>query len=201
MGQQVPGGLVAGHAQEHEEHVHLLCAEAVAVDLGVHQRGHDVVARVGQPVGHDPVAVGVDLGGGGLAVGGRGPEVRVLATDQAIAPVEDHVAVLVGHPDHLADHLQGQLGGHLLHELHLVAVGDAVDDGAGLLVDVVHEPADHLRREPGAHQPAVARVLGRVHVEQGHAHQLERGLVVVGQEGGAQLGGERLVVAMARTSS
>ena len=38
MGDQVAGGLVAGHHQRHEEQVELEVVEPLAVDLGLHQR-------------------------------------------------------------------------------------------------------------------------------------------------------------------
>ena len=40
----VAGGLVAGHREQHEEHVELGLAQRVAVDLGAEQLGDDVVA-------------------------------------------------------------------------------------------------------------------------------------------------------------
>ena len=43
---EVPGGLVAGDDQRDEEEVELGVGEPLAVDLGVHERRHDVVARV-----------------------------------------------------------------------------------------------------------------------------------------------------------
>ncbi|MEZ5137741.1 MAG: hypothetical protein R2711_02860 [Acidimicrobiales bacterium] len=169
VGDQVAGGLVAGHAEQDEEHVELVLAQAVAVDLGVHERRHDVVAGARPAVLDERVAVGVDLGRRHLAVLVGGAEVLVLHADEAVAPVEDQVPVLVGHADHLADHLERQLGRHLLHELDLLAPGQAVEDALGLLVDVLDQAADHARREPGAHEPPVAAVLGRVHVEQREA--------------------------------
>ena len=70
------------------------------------------------------------------------------------------------------------------------------DDGRArarrMLVD---ELVDHARREPGAHQPAVAGVLRRVHVEERHADHLERLGRLVEHERRAELGRERLVVA------
>ena len=71
------------------------------------------------------LAVGVDLGGGDLAVFFGGLEVLVLEADQPVAPVEDLVAVVVRDADHLADHLQRQLGGDLLDEVDLVPALDA----------------------------------------------------------------------------
>ena len=39
---------------------------------------------------------------------------------------------------------------------------------------LVDELVDHAGREPGAHQPAVAGVLRRIHVQDRHADHLER---------------------------
>ena len=72
VGDQVARRLVAGHHQGDEEQVELEVVEAVAVELGLDQRGHQVVAGVGPAVGGDVVAVEVDLGGRGRADVGVG---------------------------------------------------------------------------------------------------------------------------------
>ena len=47
VGDEVAGRLVAGDDQRDEEQVELEVVEPVAVDLGLHERGHHVVPRVG----------------------------------------------------------------------------------------------------------------------------------------------------------
>ena len=85
--------LPATHEHD-EEHVELVLAEPVAVDLGLDERGHDVVAGVGPAVGGDRLAVRVDLGGGDLAVLLGRLEVRVLEADQRLLQSKIEVAVL-----------------------------------------------------------------------------------------------------------
>ncbi len=143
------------------------------------QGGHEVVLGVGPPVVGDGVAVAVDLGGGGGAVLGGGLHVGVVEADQHVAEVEHLVPVRLGQADHLADHLQRDLGRHLLDELALAPLAHRVDDGVGPLHDLLLEPGDDAGGEALAHQPAVAVVLGAVHVEDRQAH-LGQGLVGLG---------------------
>ena len=67
MVDEVAGGLVAGHDEGDEEEVELGVVEALAVELGLDQGGHQVVARVLAAVLGHGVAQQEDLGGGFLA--------------------------------------------------------------------------------------------------------------------------------------
>ena len=164
---QVPGGLVAGHDQRDEEEVELGVVEALAVDLGLHERGHDVVARVGPAVGGHRVAQHVDLHGGHAGPGPpRALVVGVVAgADEVVRQLEDPRPQLLLEADHLADHLHGDLGGDLLDELDLALLAHVVDDDRGPALDLLDQHADHPRREALGDELAVAVVLGRIHVE------------------------------------
>ena len=58
---RVPGRLVAGDDEQHEERAELLGREAVPVDLGLRDLRRDVVARVRHPVGAELLRVGPQL--------------------------------------------------------------------------------------------------------------------------------------------
>ncbi len=125
---EVPGRLVAGHDQGDEEQVQLEVVEAVAVDLGLDEGGHQVVAGVGPAIGGDVVAVHVDLGrrvGPGIR---GGLELGVVEGDHRVAELEHAVPVGLGQPDHLADDLERELGRHVLDELALALLAHVVDD-------------------------------------------------------------------------
>jgi hypothetical protein len=114
---QVPGRLVAGDDERDEEEVELEVVEALAVELGLDQRGHEVVAGVGPAVLGDLVAQRVDLRRGRAAStwaysGSSG-------ADQVVRDLEHPGPQLGLEADHLADHLHRDLGGDVLDELAL----------------------------------------------------------------------------------
>ena len=93
-GDEVARGLGAGVLQQHEEHRELHLVEPVAVDLGVQQHRHEVVARVVGTLGAHRVGVRVHrlrrfaaLLGGGVGVEAEGE----------LGPLEDLLAVLLGY--------------------------------------------------------------------------------------------------------
>ena len=55
-------------------------------------------------------------------------ELGVVDADHAVGPVEELVAVLLGHAHHLGDGLQRQLGGDVDDEVALALLDDVVDD-------------------------------------------------------------------------
>ena len=104
-------------------------AEAVAVDLGVDEDAHQVVAGLGLPGGDhlggvervldEGVAGGLDLLRGRL--GGE-------ALEHVVGPPEQVGAVLGPHAEGVADHDHRQVGGHLVDEVALAALDDGIDD-------------------------------------------------------------------------
>ena len=129
--------------------------------------GDDVLAGVGAALLDERVAVREQLGHRVLGVALLARELRVLAADHAVRPVEDELAVGLRHAHHLGDHLQRELGREVGDEVALAPLDDRVDDPRRGLVDVALEVADAARRERPAHEQPVPRVARRVH----HQHQ------------------------------
>ena len=110
----VAGGLVAGHQELDEEHPELGVGQPVPLDLGRTQLGDDVVPRRDPPVGrrrqqvrhHVAAELGTLLLG---PVGGPG--------DDRLRPPEERRPLLFGHPEQVADHLEGQRHGQLGHHV------------------------------------------------------------------------------------
>ena len=100
-------------------------------------------------------------------------EVRVLAGEHRVGPVEQLLAVLLRHADQVRDGLQRQLGGQLLDEVARAPRGRLLDDPVGPLGHDVLERADRPGREAAGDDVAGAGVLGRVLVEQDHPLQLD----------------------------
>ena len=112
---------------------------------------HEVERRVGARVARRADLCSADEGGDeeGGAVHGedrlRNPRQRFGALQQpGITPavrelrlVGDRAAVLLGDPDHVADVVHRDQGGHVGDEVDLAFVGDIVDDTAGIADDVV----------------------------------------------------------------
>ena len=158
--------LVAGHEQQEEEGVEVDLGELLALDLGLEEHAHHVVARAPAVFGGELVRVHVDLRRGGLAGFVRPVAVlRVVEADHRVAPIEDLVPILGRHAHHLDDHLERQLGGDVGHEVALAARRNLVDDPVRDLAHAVLEPVGYLGREAEVHEAAVLRVAGRVHVD------------------------------------
>ena len=134
---RVARGLVAGDAEQQEEHVELELVELVAVDLGVEQRRDDVLA--GFVLRLQLVGVRVELGERLVDVGAARRELGVVAADHLVRPVEDARSILERDAHHLGDRLQRQLGRELGDEVALAPLADAVDDDARAVLEVVLE--------------------------------------------------------------
>ena len=112
-----------------------------------------------------PSRVDVELGGrvAGLLFGD--PVLGVLAPDHPVGPVEHRVTVRLGHPEQVGDDDKRELGGDVGDEVGLALLDHGVDDLVGGLVDLLLELGDHARGEALVHEPPVAGVQRRVHVE------------------------------------
>ena len=179
-----------------EEQVELDVVEALAVDLGLHERGHDVVARVAAAVGGHRVAQRVDLDRRPARVRRELLVVGIVARADEVVGQLEHPGPLLGlEADHLADHLHRDLGGDLLDELALAPLAHVVDDDGSARRSISSTSVAIIRGVNALrHQAAVAVVLGRVHVEDREAQLGQRLLVLRRDERAAELGGERLAV-------
>ena len=177
MADGVARRLVAGHDEQDEEGPELARGQAFAVDLGVHEHRRDVVARVVEAV----LAERLGVGEHGEHVADQPLERVGLAADLRVARTEDHVrprehlgVVALRDAHHLADDLEGERRGHRGHEVTRAireAIDHAIDDRAGLLVDVALDAGHLLGREPLRHDRAQPEVLRVVHVDD-RAHEL-----------------------------
>ena len=169
----VAGGLVARHGQQDEERAELLRREPLALDLGVHQRRGDVVARVVEPVLAELLGVVVHAEGRRDQRVERAAEVRVADTEDRVRPLEDLLLVGRRHPEHVADDLQGQRRGEVLDEVAFAHLGRVDDQRRARCSDALLDLGDGLGGEGLLHQLAelgVPRVVDHDH----RAEELER---------------------------
>ncbi len=140
VGDRVAGGLVAGHRQHHHEEAELVIGELFfAIDVGVDQRGDDVVAGVlTLHLGHVH-GVGEHLHRRLLGVD---VELLVTVTGHLVRPAEQLVAILLGgHTQQIGDRLQRQFARHLLDEVTAAV-------GGGLLGDDLGAPIEFVAQRP-----------------------------------------------------
>ena len=146
-GDGVAGRLVAGDAQQQEEHVELDFVERLAVDVGRQQCRDDVVGRLVAAFLLERVGVGEQLAERTHHVLFALGEVGIVGTDHRVGPVEDLRAVLERDADHLGDRLERQFGRQFGDELRRSALAHPVDDHLRAVVEVVLEQVDHARGE------------------------------------------------------
>ena len=93
-------------------------------------------------------------------------ERRLEPERERVRPVAQLVAVAVGHAEHVGDHLERQREREVGDHLHRVAArDDGVERGVDELLHARRELLDRARREHLLHDPADARVIGRIDVE------------------------------------
>ncbi len=111
LGDRVAGRLVAGDAQRDDEHAELGLGEMLALGVGLHQRRDDVIRGLVGPARRQLHGVPHQFARRRqcVVVG----ELRVVAADHFVGPVEKLVLVLRWHPEQAGDGLQRQLAGHL----------------------------------------------------------------------------------------
>jgi hypothetical protein len=174
---QVGRRVVARDDQREAEAEQIFFAELLSVELGVEQRTHQVVAARDAPLGEQLRELGVDVG--------RGLD-RVLdavfaALDHRLGPVEERLAAVLGHADHLADHEARQVARELRHQIGLAARREAVDqparDRADPRLHRVGAPARERARDQRA-QAVVARRVHRLDLRQ----EADRDVGVLGRE-------------------
>ena len=162
----LPGGVVAGDDQQEEDRRDLLVGEPFAVDLGLHQCGHQVVPGLAAALLHQSHGDGVHghdrLGDPGQRFGAL-QQARVTPAVGELRLVGDGAAVLLGDAHHVADVVHRDQCGHLGDEVDLALVGDVVDDAARVGDDVVVDARELLGCERRRDQPADLGVPRRVH--------------------------------------
>ena len=171
--------------------------EPVAVDLGVDEHAHEVVAGAGPAVGDDVRGVGRVLaegGAGGVELLGRG--VDVLALHHVVGPAQEIGAVLGPHAERVADHDHGQVGGDVVDEVALAVLAHGVDDLGARPPHGRLAVADPLRGEAAVDELPALEVGGVVHVDH-HRQGCEPGPDAAGVREDLRVAGDLLDVAVA----
>ncbi len=163
------GRVVAGDRQQHEERGDLGVRQALAVDLGLDERGHQVVAgltfavdrELRRELGQGPQRFAQDLHRRQLA-----EHLRVGGGDEHVRRGDDALAVGFGDADHVRDRHQRQPLCDQLDEVAAACGRRLLDDRAGVDADPGLDPRDLAGREGGRDEPAKLGVTGRVHREE-----------------------------------
>ena len=115
----------------------------------------------------------------------------ILAASHLIAPVEELLAIGVGDAHEAGDGLQGQMTGHVDHEVARAVMLGSPDDPVGSFAQVVLEAGQGARGEAPVSHPANSGVPGRVHAEQEVLGGFARGIGLIqpANEGGVGLHG------------
>lgn len=161
-----PRGLPGEH-QVHQHHPQLVAAEPVAVRLGLHQAGDEVVARMGAAAGDDLVHQRVELNDGAgdalLFFGDADGEEQAEVVGQR----REAGGVLVRQAHELAEDPGRVRVGERRDEFHRAVLGPLSEAVAELLGDRAHarpEQLDGTRRERLGYQlpePTVPGAFGR----------------------------------------
>ena len=162
MGDGLPGGLVAGDGQNHEEETELFACQAFALGVGADEPAGDISE------------IDIDPGlGGGMGVdehvdGAREVAriLRVFAARHLIAPVEELLLVGVRNAHQAGDGLQRQMTRHVDHEVPRALPLGRPHDPVGLFAQVVLEASEGTRREASVSHTANPGVPGRVHAKE-----------------------------------
>ncbi len=136
MADGVAGGLVAGDGQQDEEEPELGLVERLPVDVGVHQRGDDVLAGILTLLLGHRVAVAEDLGVGLLRIR---RVVRVVGVHHRVRPVEQLLPIHLRHAEEVGDGQQRQVDGHVFDEVTAALLRGLGDDVAGGVVELLLE--------------------------------------------------------------
>lgn len=177
MGGSLAGGVVAGDGEQDEEGPDLLVGQALTVDLGVHERGHEVVGGIARAVRGELLCgllEGRDEDRHRLERVRRDGEVGVGYRDGLLDEVGEWAVVGLGDADHPHDGHRRQPGGDARHEVAALARHKVGDDRLDVAGDAVLELADVPRGERRGDQAAEADVVLAVH-RQERLRELQRG--------------------------
>jgi hypothetical protein len=160
--------LVAGDVEGDQLGDQLLVGEALAVDLGLHELGEEVVGRLGPLRLRHGQQVVLHLGqqvhallvvGGGLG--------DVEAPGDGVRPLPEARAGFVGHAEHLAEHGDGQRVGEVADQLHAAPVDQLVEGAGHPLLHRGPDAFDGAGGERRLQQAPQAGVVGVVAEHQG----------------------------------
>ena len=186
MGDRLPGGLVAGDGEDHEEEGKLLAAQELAVGVGLDEPAGDIPEVPLDPDLGQRVGVGEHLDDAREVGGGV---LGVLAARHLVAPVEEPLAIGVGDAHEPGDGLQRQMTGDVDHEVARSLALGRPDDPLSSFAQLVLEACQGARREAAVSHPAYPGMAGWVHAQQEVLGGFARGvgLVEPADEGGIAL--------------
>ena len=163
VGDCLPGRLVAGDGEDHEEERELFAGQALAVGVGPDEVGGDIPEVVLDPSLRRRMGVREHFDGAreiGSGVFG------VLTASHLVAPMEEPLVVSVGYTHEAGDGLQGQMTGDVDHEVTRAVTLGSPHDPVGLFAEVVLEPGQGPGREAPVSHLANPGVPRRVHTKQ-----------------------------------
>ena len=196
MGDRIAGCLVAGHREQDDEESEFVVGEFVSLDVGLHQLGDQVVARVGAPVGGHLHGVHDQLHGRADRV--VGCELRIDIADHLVGPVEEFLALVLGYPHEPGNGLEWEFAGDLFDEVAGALLRRGFGDGAGPLAKLGAKQFDGAGRESAGDDLAQVGVVRCVHVEQHEFSALDLlfdGALPVARQRGFFLAGEHITAA------
>ena len=171
MADRVARRLVAGDDEQQEERTELARRELVLAvlvfDLGLHERGRDVVARVVEPVlarASRPYwnsSMPAPMSSSSVCTYSGSPTPRI-----DVRELEDALGVGARDAEHVADDLQRERGRDLAHEVALAAAArprSTISRACSRTISSIF--ATWRGREAAVHDQPQLRVLRRVHVD------------------------------------
>ncbi len=176
---QIDGGLVAGAEQQDDVGGQFLVGELVAVFLGLHQLGGEIVAGIAAAQLEQLLEVHLRHHVAGVALRDLlRRERHGIEQPPAIArAVVEGLAMVLGDAEHVADDGDGQAEGEILDQVHVAALDHGIDG----LVDDLLDPRPHVLDATGGEglhdEAAQAGVVGRIGLQHPVAHAAEHRLV------------------------
>jgi len=113
----VAGGVVPGEEQGGDHRLDLVVGQTVIGLAGLQEGGHQVVARVGPPVAHETVDVGLHLPHAPLDVGAVGAQLEGQGPGDGPVPLGEVLVIDVRDAQQVAHDLDGIVLGDVGHEV------------------------------------------------------------------------------------
>ena len=207
---QIGRGLVAGIEQEDAVVQQLLLGQPLAILLALDQPRQHVlcgIAGLGAPPRHQRFEIGEKIAHRLVAArGDLRPHHRLQRAQNGERPVAQRFALVVGHVEQIADHLDGNGGSEILDQLDPCALAAMRSSSMSTRRDqIALHRRDRARRQRAHDQPPHAGVRGRivedeargvVFVERRVAVFRRKLLFLVGGEfPGVLVGGDEVVIA------
>ena len=172
---QVDGGLVAGAEQQNDIGGQFLIGELAAVFLGLHQLRGQVVAGVLPPQLEQllEIHLGHQRCWHWPARFRLGQRHRIEQASAVARTGVEHLAMLLGNSEHVADDRDRQPERKILDQVHMALVDNAIQRFIDDLLDARTHVLDPARGKRFHDQAAQPRVVGRILLQHPVAHAAE----------------------------